>query len=448
MTAIRIIVDTALNEGPAEYQNMGDVAMLQIAVNRLMRMWPSASIEVLTESPENLTIYCPKTKPLSRAGRDLWVGDSFLVAFLGRFHDHLPRWIAFRLMRLIRAAEIRWPALVRLMIRLRLSLRDHVSLRFCLIPFLKAMERVDLFVVSGAGGFADSCRAWNMAILGILESAIERKIPVAMFGQGIGPLNDQAVLSRAKNVLPAVDFISLRGGLGGLTLLESLGVDVSNVLTTGDEAIELAYEARSEQPGQALGINLRVASYSGIDKGFIEKLRPVFQQFAKEHDAPILPLPIAVHPYASDHETIRLLLRGFDDRSDGGLALDTPLKVIEHAGRCRVVVSGAYHAAVFALAQGIPVVCLSKSAYYDAKFRGLEDQFGLGCETVSLNDPYAVEKLAVAIERAWQSAERVRLPLQQAALRQIELCRGAYERVRGLLDTRRAQRQSIYHSGF
>jgi polysaccharide pyruvyl transferase WcaK-like protein len=427
-----ILLDTALNAGPAEYQNMGDVAMLQVAVNRLMSLYPSGSVEVFTDSPDNLRIYCPAAEPLPRAGRNLWIGDSFLF---GRFHKYFPKLISSGLSGLTKIFERKLPVFLRFIVRLRLRIRGDDSVSGDLMAFLEAMENADLLVVCGAGGFADSCREWNMTTLNTLEAAILRDIPVAMFGQGIGPLNDREVLSRAKEVLPAVDFITLRGGRGGLSLLESLGVDTSRVLTTGDEALELAYEARSQEPGQALGINLRVASYSEIDKGFIEKLRPVLQEFAKEHDAPMLPVPIAVHPWANDHQTIRQLLAGFDDHTDGGLALNTPLKVIEQVAHCRVVVTGAYHAAVFALAQGIPVVCLSKSPYYDAKFLGLEDQFGLGCETVSLNDPYVVEKLAAAIERAWQSAETVRLPLQQAALRQIELSRGAYERVRGLLDS-------------
>lgn len=33
---MRIIVATGLNAGTAEYQNMGDVAMLQVAVDRLL----------------------------------------------------------------------------------------------------------------------------------------------------------------------------------------------------------------------------------------------------------------------------------------------------------------------------------------------------------------------------------------------------------------------------
>ena len=54
---MRIVVDTALNTGTAEYLNMGDVAMLQVGVRRLQSLWPSARVEVLTESPANLASF-------------------------------------------------------------------------------------------------------------------------------------------------------------------------------------------------------------------------------------------------------------------------------------------------------------------------------------------------------------------------------------------------------
>ena len=56
---IRVIVATGLNDGDAEYKNMGDVAMLQVAVARLLKLWPEARIEVLTDSPAGLARYCP-----------------------------------------------------------------------------------------------------------------------------------------------------------------------------------------------------------------------------------------------------------------------------------------------------------------------------------------------------------------------------------------------------
>lgn len=104
--------------------------------------------------------------------------------------------------------------------------------------------------------------------------------------------------------------------------------------------------------------------------------------------------------------------------------------MIQQIGQCRIVVTGAYHAAVFALAQGIPVVGLSASDDYSAKFLGLADQFGLGCETVDLGSPDRSERLAIALETAWLSAERVRLPLLEGARRQIALSHRAYERAK------------------
>jgi colanic acid/amylovoran biosynthesis protein len=106
--------------------------------------------------------------------------------------------------------------------------------------------------------------------------------------------------------------------------------------------------------------------------------------------------------------------------------------VIKQVALCRVVVTGAYHAAVFALAQGIPVVGLAKSTYFVNKLLGLEDQFGEGCQTVFLNEPDLPRRLYNAIEIAWISADRNRGKLQTAAIRQIELSRRSYERIQDL----------------
>ena len=108
-----------------------------------------------------------------------------------------------------------------------------------------------MLLICGAGGFYDGCRAWNLEILDLVEAAIQRNTPVAMLGQGFGPLSDPLVLKRAAKILPLVNFITLRGGRGSFAILRSLGIPESKVQTTGDEALELAYESRSKEPGQA-----------------------------------------------------------------------------------------------------------------------------------------------------------------------------------------------------
>ena len=428
---MRIIVATGLNTGVAEYKNMGDVAMLQMAVTRLMSLWPVAQVEVLTESPSNLARYCPGAVSLPRAGCACWVGDRIL---LGRYHQFLPKWASARLSNLKRAIGLKWPALLEFLINLRLSIWDGEGRRRDFNRFLEALRNSDLLVVCGSGGFADSCQDWNLSILATMEAAVRRGIPVVMFGQGMGPLSDPIVLSRAKAVLPDAALITLRGSSGGLSLLESVGVSSARVLTTGDEAIELAYAARVGELGCAVGINLRVAPYAHVKTDTVGKVGPVLQEFARRHKAPLLPIPIAFHEFANDHQTIRRLLAGFDDDSDGGLSLDTPLKLIKRVARCRIVVTGAYHAAVFALAQGIPVVCLTNSHYYLTKFQGLEELFGIGCTTVGLGESDFPTKLAGAIESTWNLADEVRSPLLRSALRQVEKSRAAYQQIQGLID--------------
>jgi polysaccharide pyruvyl transferase WcaK-like protein len=437
---MRIIVATGLNAGTAEYKNMGDVAMLQVAVSRLLCFWPDARVDVLTDSASDLARFCPDARPLPRAGCICWVGDRVI---LGRFHQLLPKWASVRLSSLKRVVRLFCPTLLELLIRLRLSLLDGVGRLGDFEAFLEALQKCDLLIVCGSGGFADSCREWNLYALGTVEAAIRRGIPAAMFGQGMGPLSDPLVLSRSRQVLPNVTLIALRGNRGGISLLESVGVASAEVPTTGDEAIELAYTERVERPGIAVGINLRVAFYADVRAETIEVVGGVLQGFARRKKATLLPIPIAFHDCAQDHETIRQLLVGFDNESDGGRSLGTPLTLIKQTALCRIVVTGAYHAAVFALAQGIPVVCLSNSPYYDAKFQGLEDLFGCGCSTVRLRDPDLPGALATAIERAWDSADAVRLPLLTSALSQIERSRAAYERVKCLLNSKAGKAHPI-----
>ncbi|MFL6302181.1 MAG: polysaccharide pyruvyl transferase family protein [Candidatus Sulfotelmatobacter sp.] len=427
---MRVIVGTSLNDGDAEYKNMGDVAMLQVAVARLLKLWPDARIAVLTDSPAGLARYCPGAIPLSRIGCRSWVDDRIV---LGRLHEFLPAGISTALSRLKRSVRLRWPALLTFVLERRLGLLDGGGRRDSLRTFLESLRTADVFAVCGSGGFADSCRAWNLFILNAMETALYQDIPVVMFGQGMGPLSDTDVLARAQKVLPRVMLITLRGSRGGASLLDALGVSPAKVLTTGDEATELAYAAAGE-PGTQIGINLRVAAYSPVSSDAVAMVGGILREFARRQGVSLLPVPIAFHDCADDRETIRQLLSESDQASDGADFLDSPAMLIEQVARCRIVVTGAYHAAVFALGQGIPVVCLVSSEYYVAKFQGLADLYETGCTIVQLDQPEAAEGLAHALECTWSAADTLRAPLLRSAGWQVKQSREAYQKIRELLD--------------
>jgi polysaccharide pyruvyl transferase WcaK-like protein len=428
---MRILVATGLNSGAAEYKNVGDIAMLQIAVKRLLSQWPNASIEVLTDSPADLSRHCPGTKAVSRAACLCLVGDH---ALLGRFNRLLPKPASAVATAVTRALASNWPSMLEWLVGLRLQLQG-AGKRGDFRTFANSLRHAHLLVVCGSGGFADSCRVWNLSMLETIEAATRRSVPVAMFGQGMGPLSDKDVLSRARRIFPKLQMITLRGSEGGTQLLESLGVPPSKITTTGDEAIELAYSARRQEVGHAIGINLRVASYSEVKAESLQQIKQALQAAARRYQTALLPIPIALHEYANDAVTIRQLLSGFDDDSDGGASLTTPSQVIQQAARCRIVVTGAYHAAVFALAQGIPAICLAKSDYYLKKFEGLRRSFGPACEILNLSEPDFVDKLNLAIDETWASAVTVRDELLHAASQQIARSQRAYRFAKEIVES-------------
>ena len=423
------MIVTGLGPGRYAFGNMGDVAMVQSCLSRLKKLWPSAALTVLSDAPQDLIRFCPGAAPLSTVGRNLLYGENLL---LGRFERYLPGWLKYLAIR-IKKKGVYCPTILKWCLVARLSVRRRRDEMGAIIAFLKAFAGTDLLVVSGAGGFYYNCPDWNAETLDTIEAAVARDIPVIMFGQHFGPLVDPAILSRAKRVLPKVDLIALRGNPGALALLETLGVHPSRIIVTGDEAIETAYQARPGNPGLHLGVNIRFGGSAETNLSEIAKLKPIVQQFASSHNIRLIPVPIAVDSWTCDPKPIATIMRDLDDQSDGGACLGSPLEIINQVGRCRVLVTCAYHAAVFALAQGIPAIALVKSRYYAEKFAGLKDMFGIGIEIVyfdCLDTPVGLREI---IEGVWQSAPEMRIPLQDAAVRQIRLIREAYARAKSIM---------------
>jgi polysaccharide pyruvyl transferase WcaK-like protein len=138
----------------------------------------------------------------------------------------------------------------------------------------------------------------------------------------------------------------------------------------------------------------------------------------------------------SDAAVIRRLVTGYPQVLENGCGCDTPAQVVRRIQLCRLVVTGSYHAAVFALAQGISAIGLARSSYYLQKFQGLADQFGRGCHVVHLGDPALPATFARTADEAWSAAEHLRPQLLAAAAHQIELSRAAYARLRTLVAAR------------
>jgi polysaccharide pyruvyl transferase WcaK-like protein len=401
--------------------NLGDVAMMQVTVRRFQRFWPDAEIYVINDSPELLDLYCPGAKPLNSVGQNDYYTTAAYLTRLGKrlsapaFSEMDVNW------------RHRWPELAEKLV----AARNGEAAQSAIRRFLDLVRSCDLVVASGAGQITTSFSGASTPLVNTIELAQRHGITTAILGQGIGPIDDPYLRARAAKVLPKVDLICVRETVTGPPLLDALKVPREHVVVTGDDAIETVYANRQDKLGNGIGVNLRVSWYSDIPGDLTETLRHPLQEAAGAVGAPLISIPISRHPEEDDSGICDRLFEGYPMIAQPANDLTLVEGMIREIGRCRVMITTSYHGGVFALAQGIPVVAWLKSKYFAAKLYGLANQFGVGCEVVTLDEGDWESRLKAAILAAWNSAEEVRPQLLEAASLQLAASKAAYERLRG-----------------
>lgn len=421
-----------LESGCYDHVNQGDLAMLKVAAERLTGYCHNAEVYVVSNAPQLLTESCPNVKSVHPALRDDW----FKVGkYLSRFYSipaHTPTKFLTRIEKKI---YCQCPPVVKQAIKIRSAKRRVNYSVNEVYSFGKLFYSTDLVVASGGGYIADAFKWQIKGLLDVLELAIIFGIPTALFGQGIGPVHDPGLSNRLKRILPNVTYIALREDQLSKFYVDKFAVNPERYCVTGDDAIELAYNTHPEKIGNGIGVNLRIAKYAETDNEIIDLLRSVIVKVSEQLHAPVLPVPITFDNAESDVQSLQNLLEGIGEDGDYGQNLNNPDKIIRQVGQCRIVISGSYHSAVFALSQGIPVIVLAQSEYYKNKFQGLAKQFGVGCDIILLDDHQLHSRLFDSIIKAWETADYIRPKLIEAAKRQIDLSRGAYKKVLELVNT-------------
>jgi polysaccharide pyruvyl transferase WcaK-like protein len=405
--------------------NAGDTAMTQIAMDRLCRMWPDACMHVFTNHPDLLPHYSPRVSPLANTGRLRWLSDNPTSSRFALWQRELVKFWN-------RARSVHHPSTAGFLRRSRHSFRHNPQDQGSVEQFLAVMRKADLFVVAGMGGLTSAFPEYAVMILGTLALAHAYKVPTVLFGQGLGPF-DQRLEKHARRVLRRVNYIALREGRHGPALLRTWNIPDKRWTVTGDDAVELGIQYRQEQAGRAIGINVRVSDYSAVSKDAVTDLRGPLQQAAASLGAPFRAVPISLLPDEDDTQQIEDLLQGYNAVERPVVGVDTPRRVAEEIRHCRIVITGSYHAGVFALAQGIPVIGLVANDYYQWKFEGLAHQFGDGCCIVRLGMSTTPATLHGMICHLWKAAPILRAALLASGDRQQHASRTAYEHVFSLI---------------
>lgn len=425
---MRILFDQAVHD----LRNKGNNAMLQMAMERLSQFWPDASHSIVSIAPQLTRQYFKNSRPVSPA--NLFSINSRTA----NLYSKLPPPILWMLLELRESIDQRRERKIQAPHAApdSVSASSQLSSDEYQATIRNGMSAYDLFVCTGGGVLYDFDSWTALKIFDRLEVAMAMGIPTVMVGQGIGTLGEGDLRFRAQQVLPRVDLICVRNRRIGLATLQSLGVPADRVLFTGDDAVELAYRSKPHSLGNAIGVSLRVADYTEINKQHINRIRPIIQNAAETHQARLIAIPISSHHSEADIKYIKQILTGYSSTSIDWRLLSTPLDVIKKAGQCRLVITATYHGAIFALAQGIPVVALAHSAEYIEKLSELTDEFGAGCQILSLHDDHLSEKLTAAINAAWLMAPQIRSALLETAAQQVKLQEAAYQRICEIVPTR------------
>jgi Uncharacterized conserved protein len=411
-SAAAVIVQTGSND----LDNLGDLAMLEVLIERIRERHEGVRFSVFARNSHTLTTLGDDVRHIAVEHKSDWAAAR--KAYLAARHlvpatdSSLRQW---------------FPSLYRSVIRSKaraLSNRESVA-------------SADMLVVSGGGFLNDIFPGQAWPVFERLRVAIDSHLPFALMGQGLGPLRDPALVAIAKSTLPRAQLIAVRESLYSLPLLLELGVSPEKIVVTGDDAIEPAYRARREAAGSKIGVNLRIADYAGTRRANTGALTRTLRAFAADNSSELIALPVCVADSAdtaSDSRSIGKML-GWGDIPSAYESPTTSSSLIDRFAGCRLVVTGSYHAAVFALSQGIPAACLFWSEYYEMKFRGLQAQFGEGCELVDMRRPDSETEVEKALQGLLRAAHLVEAPLLASAENQIKDGRRAYDRLSAILES-------------
>jgi polysaccharide pyruvyl transferase WcaK-like protein len=357
---MRIVIDCA-NYFAHDSVNLGDVAVMCTMRDRLLECFPHCTIDLFTSEPATIERHVPGVRPVKVSDTSTRRPDATHPDFAQTASD--------------------------------------------------CVTQADLVLLSGGGFFSDEFAAHAIALLETLALAQQRNIPTAVMSPGFELVEHGELRSLAQRVLPQVGLIGCRERLVAPGVLRSFGVSESRIVVTGDDAIQSTERPRVNRSIEAIGFNLRRAHYSGVDDAAASAVAAAIGRAAAHLGRPICVIPINLDNPSDGNATLDALAHA------GVVAHPLPLPrsleaVFAALDLCRVLVTGSYHAAVFALARGIPAVTLASSDHYRQKFFGLADQFG--CPVIDISRDPGTD-LTDAIVEAWTRAEITAPPLRAVA---------------------------------
>lgn len=323
---------------------------------------------------------------------------------------------------------------------------------------LDVIYNSDLLFLSGGGYLTGHTlsRLWDNMLLIRLADILG--VPAILSGQSIGVWEHDGI-SRAiaRWGLKKVGYISVRDADDSLRALKAIGIDGNHVESTCDDALFCADVQEEKIPdilrrrGIDPEIPYLIASVHGTV--FIEHLATFFDSLKAQY--PIQVAFIQMHPH--DNLTAQSIIAAMD--RDARLIeyiddVEETVAIIRHSALC---ITMKHHPIIFAMGNGVPVISIADSTYYDHKNRGALSIFGLEAFSIYCQPDTVCESVSEKFDELWGNRKRISYnmrerfreltPLKAKAIRQWISEHDPYQGLRAFRDIHNGQRCFILGTG-
>lgn len=231
--------------------------------------------------------------------------------------------------------------------------------------FTKIISDIDVLHISGGGNLNNLWPGHFFFRFFLIDIARRLDKKIIITSQTVGPLSDEQkeILS---NYLDCIDYFGIRDDFGSKKLLIEAGLNINSINVDGDDALKIK-----------TGLNLEIPQIkTNYFVSFHEN--KLLKNLAKKHKT-FKNIPHVMHKDFFEFPDIKKV--AFKLPSDKLNPQKYRNKVMKRMFRSLCNMDGGivsrYHAAVFSLLLGVPVIAIAIDDYYMTKFKGLYKYFDI-----------------------------------------------------------------------
>lgn len=286
--------------------------------------------------------------------------------------------------------------------------------RLHLINIVCCLRDTNLFISGGGGLLQDSTgKGWSILYyLGLILIAKIVKIPVMIYAQGIGPVNNQVNKKLMKWILNKVELITVRDN-SSKELLENLGVVKPSIYVNSDPVFLL--KRRS--------INYIIDSYPYIQELINSTNRPLVGVSVREHrsNGPDLKRIFAqAADYLIENYKVKIIFLPFKFDEDVHISEEIlslmknqadvlkiklePEELLSLLSRLSLMVGVRLHSIIFSSMANIPFIAFD----YDPKVKYFVEDLGLSELLLEINEDISLKYFQEKIEYVRENNDKIK----------------------------------------